>query len=81
MYFLRAEPKQALEEKLGLRRAPDSDYLRAGVQPPTLYQMHMAARIKLTADRKSKRSTPQWIRDWAEHPYFTDPNFSSRSSV
>ncbi len=54
----------------GLRRPSDEDYLRAGRQPPSDWEIHMAARIRLKADRKLKRSTPQWIQDWALHPSF-----------
>lgn len=75
MYLLGPEPDPELKGAVssipeGLWRPSDEAYLSAGRQPPSNWEMHMVARIRLKADRQLKRSTPQWIRDWALHPSF-----------
>lgn len=75
MYFLEADLPAREEPKLirlpnGHLRPPDSVYLRAGRQPPSAMEMHLASSIRLQADRKLRRKTPQWIRDWANDPRY-----------
>lgn len=78
MYFLETDPRTLQEPKLirlpnGHLRPPDSAYLRAGRQPPSAMEMPLASSILLRADRKLRRKTPQWIKDWAN-----DPRYRSR---
>lgn len=75
MYFLETDLTAPKEPKLirlpsGHLRPPDSAYLRAGRQPPSPMEMYFAASILLRADRKLRRKTPQWIKDWANDPRF-----------
>lgn len=75
MYFLETDLAAPKEPKLirlpnGHLRPPDSVYLRAGRQPPSAMEMHLASSIRLQADRKLRKKTPLWIQNWADDPRF-----------
>lgn len=54
----------------GLFRPADESYIRAGRRPPSQQEIHVAASIRVSVDKKLKRRTPDWIKAWAEHPDF-----------
>lgn len=75
MYFLETESPTPprpdfIELPGGLRRPSDEVYLRAGRRPPSPMEMHLAASIRVSCDRKLRRKTPSWIKAWAEDPRF-----------
>lgn len=49
-----------------LWRPSDEAYRRAGRTPPSIYELRAAARVRVVADQKLKRRTPDWILAWAK---------------